>query len=194
MIIFRRSALFVFLLGALLLGGCGSDTISSENDEAAAPEWLFSLKATGTSSFNADSHVLVIPTVAVLGFTDRPDRLNQELSPTEFASMWKQNSSDSFTADPPNISMTWWPAGGGYATGMRTAEIAGDVSYDPAAGLLTMRLDRDGSMPLQLPASLEQLSIFVDGFSTDCSNTPAGGATVTNGRGSQQICINGTQF
>lgn len=194
MINLRRPVLFAFLFGALLLGGCGSDDSSSVETAVAAPEWLFSLKATGTSNFSSETHVLVLPTSAVLGFTDRPDRLNQELSPAEFVSMWTQDSSDSFTADPPNISMTWWQAGGGYTPGMRTAEIAGDVSYDSATGLLTMRLDRDGSMPLQLPSTLEQLSIFVDGFSTDCSNTQTGGATVTNGRGSQQICINSKQF
>ena len=185
----RTVAVSLLALSLLVLGGCGSGEAASDSP---APDWLFSLQATSTSSFDPVSGMLVMPVDTVLWFTDRPDRLSAFSSPESFVELWSDEDPDSFTDDPPNMVITWWPANGGYSKSMEVASIAGDVSYDPAGKALSMSLAPDGSAGLELPTSMEQVSVFVDGWSTQC---PSGAPTAYGPNGnSTPICINDQPF
>lgn len=186
----RRLVPFVALSLASLIavGGCGSDAETSAEPD---PEWLFSLQATGMTAFDEATGQLTMPVDSVLAFTDRPDRYVDLGDPQSFADLWNDEGEDSFEADPPNIVISWWPAGGGYADSMEVASIVGAVTYDPATSSLLMTLAADGEMPLTLPAAMDQASLFVDGYSSDCGSQSA---TVSTPRGTSPICITPTQF
>jgi len=181
-----KSAALLLVISLFALGGCGSDEAASDSP---SPDWLFSLQATATSSFDPVNGRLTMPVDTVLWFTDRPDRLSASGSPESFVELWSDQDPDSFTNDPPNIVVTWWPANGGYSQSMEVASIVGDVSYDPASKSLSMSLAPDGSAGLELPSSMEQVSLFVDGLSTNC---PPGSATASGpGDNSTSVCIAG---
>jgi hypothetical protein len=160
-----KSAALLLVISLFALGGCGSDEAASDSP---SPDWLFSLQATATSSFDSVNGQLTMPVDTVLWFTDRPDRLSTFGSPESFVELWSDQDGDSFTDDPPNVVITWWPANGGYSQSMEVASIVGDVSYDPASTSLSMSLATDGSAGLGLPSSMEQVSLFVDSLPTVC--------------------------
>lgn len=162
--IVNKSAALLLTAALLALGGCGSGEAASDSP---SPDWLISLQATATSSFDPVNGQLTMPVDTVLWFTDRPDRLSAFSSPESFVELWSDEDSDSFADDPPNIVITWWPANGGYSESMEVASIVGDVSYDPASKTVSMSLAPDGSAGLKLPTSMEQVSLFVDSLPQD---------------------------
>ena len=64
---------------------------------------------------------------------------------------------------------------------MEIASVVGAVTYDPITA----------SLSLTLPATLDQVSLFVDGISP---NGGSNSATVSTPRGTSPICITPTQF
>ena len=171
-------------------GSCTSEDAANDQSD---PEWLFALQATGVSSFDPDTGKLTIPVDTVLAFTDRPDRLAEFDSPQAFVELWSDDSEESFVADPPNIVITWWSPQGGYSESMEVASITGEIRYDDASGALSMTLAVDGSSPLDLPTSMDQVSVFVDGYSSNCPSN-GGSATISGNGKSSPICINNTTF
>jgi hypothetical protein len=159
MLINRRIAAVVLVTSLVVLGGCGSD--QGGNGEPV-PEWLFSLQATGVTTYDSETKQLVMPVESVLAFTDRPDRISRVEDPQVLADLWNRVGGDSFSADPPNIVLTWWPTNGGYSDSMRAASIVGDVSYDSDTSLMSMTLANDGGDSLDFPAAMVQVSMFVD--------------------------------
>ena len=156
---FRFIAAAVLATSLVALAGCSSEQASVEDP---APEWLFTIQATGTTAYDSDTRQLTMPVESVLAFTDRPERLSQTGDPQQFADLWNDTIDDSFTADPPNIVFTWWPTDAGSSGSTQVASIAGDVQFDSATSLLSMTLNDDGDVPLNLPAAMTQASMFVD--------------------------------
>ncbi len=132
-----------------------------------------------------------MPVDSVLAFIDQPDRYLDLGDPQSFADLWSDTGEESFQADPPNIVVTWWPSTGGYANSMEVASVVGAVTYDPTTASLSMMLAADGEVPLTLPATMDQASLFVDGISSNCGSNSA---TVSTPRGTSPICITPTQF
>ena len=184
-------ALALLVVSFIAIGGCGSE---AETSAEPAPEWLFSLQATDVTTFDQATSQLTMPVDSVLAFTDRPFRLVELEGPQAFADLWKDAGGDSFVADPPNVVVTWWPPSGGYSDSMQVASIVGTVTYDSASSSLVMTLATDGEASLTLPSTMEQVSLFVDGFSSNCGSTPTGGASVSTPRGTGTVCINDTRF
>lgn len=159
---FRFIAAAVLATSLIALAGC-----SSEQADVAdpAPDWLFTIQATGMTAYDPDTRQLTMPVESVLAFTDRPERLSQTGDAQQFADLWNDTSDDSFAADPPNIVVTWWPTDGGSSGSTQVASIAGDVQFDSATSLLLMTLNNDGDVPLNLPTAMAQASMFIDSAS-----------------------------
>jgi hypothetical protein len=164
---FRFFAAAVLATSLIAFAGCNSEQASVED---SAPDWLFTIQATDMTAYDPDTRQLAMPVESVLAFTDRPERLSQTGDPQQFADLWNDTSDDSFTADPPNIVVTWWPTDGGYSDSMQVASIAGDVQFDSATSLLSITLNDDGDVPLNLPTAMAQTSMFIDSASVaECS-------------------------
>ncbi len=180
------------LIAALLFAGCGSD---AKTDTSTKESWLFSLQSGGPTSFDQSSSVLSVPVGNLVGFTDRPNRDIRDLTPGIFAAMWTVSSKDSFSADPPNASLTYWDSDGTNAVGHTViVEITGNVSGAGNVMSMTLRiLSPSGAV---LPTKMYRTSPFIDNEadakfnSAECqslqaqtwvaenSNTPEGQATV----------------
>lgn len=146
-------------------------TTTPEPTASIAPEWLFVVQSTGASTFNAQTNALAIPTDAVLSFTDRPLRETGMLRPSDFIELWSSTAADSFTVDPPNAALTYWSGEGSTAVPRTLAcEIVGGVDYSNASGLLSMTIRPIGSRWSELPAVLENASLFIDDVSS-CVNS-----------------------
>ena len=178
-------------LALLASSACSSADDKSTDAGEHAEDWLFALQSTGESSFDRQTGTLALPVDSVLAFTDRPNRLSDAEGPESFVELWNEQDPESFSADPPNIVITWWPSNGGYAESIDLATIAGDVAYDSTTRLLKMHITTDGSAPLDLPSTMAQVSLFVDGLSANC---PGGSGTVSGNGKSSPICVTTKQF
>jgi hypothetical protein len=145
---------------ALLFAGCGSDT---KTDTSTKESWLFSLQSGGPTGFDQSSSVLSVPVLNLVGFTDRPNRVTRALTPTEFAALWTGSSDDSFDADPPNASITYWDSDGTDAVAHTViVEITKDVSG--AGNVLSMTLRILAPSGDVLPTKMYRASLFIDGW------------------------------
>ena len=145
-------------IAALLFAGCGS---KANSDTSTKESWLFSLQSAGTTSFDQSSNVLSMPVGNLVGFTDRPDRDIRALTPTNFAALWTNNSKDSFSADPPNASLTYWDSDANNAVAHTViVEITKDVSGAGNVQSMTLRiLSPSGAV---LPTKMYRASLFID--------------------------------
>jgi len=148
---------------ALLFAGCGGDT---KTDTSTKESWLFSLQSGGPTSFDQSTGVLSVPVLNLVGFTDRPNRVTRALTPTEFAALWTGSSDDSFSADPPNASLTYWDSDGTNALAHTViVEITKDVSG--AGNVLSMSLRILAPSGDVLPTKMYRASLFIDGWRKD---------------------------
>ncbi len=146
------------LIAALLFAGCGSD---AKTDTSTKESWLFSLQSGGPTSFDQSSSVLSMPVGNLVGFTDRPNRDIRDLTPGIFAALWTARSKDSFSADPPNASLTYWDSDGTNAVAHTViVEITGNVSGAGNVMSMTLRiLSPSGAV---LPTKMSRASLFID--------------------------------
>lgn len=145
-------------IAALLFAGCGS---KAKSDTSTKESWLFSLQSAGTTSFDQSSSVLSMPVGNLVGFTDRPNRDTRDLTPTIFAALWTNSSKDSFSADPPNASLTYWDSDGTDAVAHTViVEITGNVSS--TGNVLSMTLQILSPSGVVIPAKMYRASLFVD--------------------------------
>lgn len=86
--------------------GCSSTDAKSAETNDSSEEWLFSLQATGATSFDTQSGMLAMLVGSVLAFTDRPNRQSTSEDPASFVQLWDEQDPDSFTVDPPNVVIT----------------------------------------------------------------------------------------
>ena len=145
-------------IAALLFAGCGS---KAKTDTSTKESWLFSLQSAATTSFDQSSSVLSMPVGNLVGFTDRPNREVRGLTPTDFAALWTGRSDDSFSADPPNASLTYWDSDGTNAVAHTViVEITKDVSGAGNVMSMTLRiLSPSGAV---LPTKMYRASLFID--------------------------------
>ena len=103
-----------------------------------------------------------MPVGNLVGFTDRPNREVRGLTPTDFAALWTGRSDDSFSADPPNASLTYWDSDGTNAVAHTViVEITKDVSGAGNVMSMTLRiLSPSGAV---LPTKMYRASLFIDG-------------------------------
>ena len=175
-----RKACVVATVATLVIAGCstgggdGATTESTTAESAALPrEWLFSLQSGGTAVFDQSSGVLSVPVGNLVGFTDRPYRDVRAWTPTDFAALWTDSGDDSFSADPPNASLTYWEGDGPDAIARTViCEITGEVTYDGAGNALSMALRILSPTGADLPATLYRASLFIDSLSTPCQPSP----------------------
>ena len=147
-------------IAALLFAGCSSE---AKTDATIKESWLFSLQSAGTTSFDQSSGVLSMPIDDVVGFTDRPNREARDITSTAFVSMWADKGGDSFSADPPNASLTYWDSDGTNAVAHTViVEITGNVSN--AGNVLSMTLQILSPSGAVLPTKLYRASLFVDNW------------------------------
>ena len=148
------------LIVALLFAGCGSD---AKTDTSTKESWLFSLQSGGPTSFDQSSSVLSMPVGNLVGFTDRPNRDIRDLTPTAFAALWTARSKDSFSADPPNASLTYWDSDATNAVAHTViVEITGNVSGAGNVMSMTLRiLSPSGAV---LPTKMSRASLFIDNY------------------------------
>ena len=149
---------------ALLFAGCGSD---AKTDTSTKESWLFSLQSGGPTGFDQSTGVLSVPVGILVGFTDRPNRVTRVLTPTEFAALWTASGKDSFSADPPNASLTYWDSDGTDAVAHTViVEITGNVTSTGNVLSVTLQiLAPSGDL---LPTKLYRASLFIDNaFRTD---------------------------
>ena len=146
-------------IAALLFAGCGS---KAKTDTSTKESWLFALQSAATTSFDQSSSVLSMPVGNLVGFTDRPNREVRGLTPTDFAALWTGRSDDSFSADPPNASLTYWDSDGTNAVAHTViVEITKDVSGAGNVMSMTLRiLSPSGAV---LPTKMYRASLFIDG-------------------------------
>ena len=145
-------------IAALLFAGCGSD---AKTDTTTKESWLFSLQSDGTTGFDQSSSVLSVPVGNLLGFTDRPNRVTRALTPTEFAALWTASGKDSFSADPPNASLTYWDSDGTDAVAHTVVvEITGNVSS--TGNVLSMTLQILSPSGVVIPTKMYRASVFID--------------------------------
>ena len=150
-------------IAALLFAGCSSE---AKTDATIKESWLFSLQSAGTTSFDQSSGVLSMPIDDVVGFTDRPNREARDITSTAFVSMWADKGGDSFSADPPNASLTYWDSDGTNAVAHTViVEITGNVSN--AGNVLSMTLQILSPSGAVLPTKLYRASLFIDDFDDD---------------------------
>ncbi len=149
-------------IAALLFAGCGS---KAKTDTSTKESWLFALQSAATTSFDQSSSVLSMPVGNLVGFTDRPNREVRGLTPTDFAALWTGRSDDSFSADPPNASLTYWDSDGTNAVAHTViVEITKDVSGAGNVMSMTLRiLSPSGAV---LPTKMYRASLFIDNFET----------------------------
>ena len=145
-------------IATLLFAGCGS---KAKTDTSTKESWLFSLQSAATTSFDQSSSVLSMPVGNLVGFTDRPNREVRGLTPTDFAALWTGRSDDSFSADPPNASLTYWDSDGTNAVAHTViVEITKDVSGAGNVMSMTLRiLSPSGAV---LPTKMYRASLFID--------------------------------
>ena len=145
-------------IAALIFAGCGGD---AKTDATTKESWLFSLQSDGTTGFDQSSSVLSVPVGNLVGFTDRPNRVTRALTPTEFAALWTASGKDSFSADPPNASLTYWDSDGTDAVAHTViAEITGNVSS--TENVLSMTLQILSPSGAVVPTKLYRASVFID--------------------------------
>ena len=146
-------------IAALLFAGCGG---GEKSDTTTKESWLFSLQSGGTTGFDQSSSVLSVPVGNLVGFTDRPNRDIRDLTPTAFAVMWTGKSDDSFSADPPNASLTYWDSDANNAIAHTViVEITGNVTNTGNVLSMTLRiLSPSGAV---LPTKMYRASLFIDG-------------------------------
>ena len=155
-------------IAALLFAGCSSE---AKTDATTKESWLFSLQSVGTTSFDQSSGVLSMPIDEVVGFTDRPNREARDITSTAFVSMWADKGGDSFSADPPNASLTYWDSDGTDAVAHTViVEITGNVSN--ARNVLSMTLQILSPSGAVLPTKLYRASLFIDDFDDDFNMAP----------------------
>ena len=145
-------------IAALLFAGCGG---GEKSDTTTKESWLFSLQSGGTTGFDQSSSVLSVPVGNLVGFTDRPNRDIRNLTPTAFAVMWTGKSDDSFSADPPNASLTYWDSDANNAIAHTViVEITGNVTNTGNVLSMTLRiLSPSGAV---LPTKMYRASLFID--------------------------------
>ena len=145
-------------IAALLFAGCGG---GEKSDTTTKESWLFSLQSGGTTGFDQSSSVLSVPVGNLVGFTDRPNRDIRDLTPTAFAVMWTGKSDDSFSADPPNASLTYWDSDANNAIAHTViVEITGNVTNTGNVLSMTLRiLSPSGAV---LPTKMYRASLFID--------------------------------
>ena len=87
------------------------------------------------------------------------------MTPTDFAALWTGRSDDSFSADPPNASLTYWDSDGTNAVAHTViVEITKDVSGAGNVMSMTLRiLSPSGAV---LPTKMYRASLFIDNFET----------------------------
>jgi len=215
----------VVVVGAFGVVGCGSSGSSSTSAtsastpattaasttsadaaaEKAAPAYLFSFYGTdATVKRVAGSEVaydVSIPVDAantgVTWFTDRPNRDAGTMTFEALASLWTKEGKDSFTADPPNVSIVFGsgkgqpkaaiakmsntkivenPSGEGQllqatmtvATGQEAAEIA------KADGLVAVHAKRHTTPKTITNADVKHFAVFIDDYAS------ANGCVYTN--------------
>ena len=145
-------------IAALLFAACGGD---AKTDTTTKESWLFSLQSGGTTGFDQSTGVLSVPVGNLVGFTDRPNRVTRALTPTEFAALWTANGKDSFSADPPNASLTYWNSDGTDAVAHTViVEITGNVSS--TGNVLSMTLQILSPSGAVIPTKMYRASLFVD--------------------------------
>lgn len=145
-------------IAALLFASCGSN---AKTDTTTKESWLFSLQSGGTTGFDQSTGVLSVPVGNLVGFTDRPNRVTRALTPTEFAALWADRSDDSFNADPPNASLTYWDSDATTAVAHTAiVEITGNVTNTGNVLSMTLRiLSPSGAV---LPTKMYRASLFID--------------------------------
>ena len=168
-------------IAALLFAGCSSE---AKTDATIKESWLFSLQSVGTTSFDQSSGVLSMPIDDVVGFTDRPNREARDITSTAFVSMWADKGGDSFSADPPNASLTYWDSDGTDAVAHTViVEITGNVSN--ARNVLSMTLQILSPSGAVLPTKLYRASLFIDVFDDDMNMAPPSPASCNPDRDAQ---------
>jgi hypothetical protein len=159
---------------ALLFAGCGD---KAKTGSTTKQSWLFSLQSAGTTGFDRSSRVLSMPVGNLVGFTDRPNRVERRLTPTQFGALWSRRSDDSFSVDPPNASLTYWDSDVSNAIAHTViVEITKDVSR--AGKVLSLTLHILSPSGAVLPTKMYRASLFIDnkGFNQNNYagwNTPA---------------------
>lgn len=152
---------------ALLFASCGG---KAKTETSTKEAWLFSLQSGGPTSFDQSTGVLSVPVGNLVGFTDRPNRVTRALTPTEFAALWTGSSDDSFSADPPNASLTYWDSDGTDAVAHTViVEIPGNVSS--TGNVLSMTLQILSPSGAALSTKMYRASLFIDNVAV--ANDPA---------------------
>ena len=152
------AAVLAVSIAALLFAACGGD---AKTDTTTKESWLFSLQSGGTTGFDQSTGVLSVPVGNLVGFTDRPNRVTRALTPTEFAALWTASGKDSFSADPPNASLTYWDSDGTDAVAHTViVEITGNVSS--TGNVLSMTLQILSPSGAVIPTKMYRASLFVD--------------------------------
>jgi len=145
-------------IAALLFAGCGS---KAKSETSTKEVWLFSLQSGGPTGFDQSTGVLSVPVGNLVGFTDRPNRVTRALTPTEFAALWTASGKDSFSADPPNASLTYWDSDGTDAVAHTViVEITGNVTS--TGNVMSMTLQILSPSGVVIPAKMNRASLFVD--------------------------------
>ena len=90
------------LLISFTLFACSHEKEANNNE----PEWLFVHTADSAQVLNKTT-VLMPLSRDIFAFTDRPYRKHLYLNGEQFVSLWSEDSSNSFKADPPNAVLTW---------------------------------------------------------------------------------------
>jgi len=116
------SLLGVVVVGAFGVVGCGSSEISSTSTASTtaaakkvAPSYLFSFYGTDARvkrvAGSEIAYDVAVPVDAasteVAWFTDRPKRDAGLMTVGDFAALWTAGGEDSFTANPPNVSIVF---------------------------------------------------------------------------------------
>lgn len=149
----RSQAFAVLIAGCLTTFSANAQTAVSHGGDPTPPPAYDFVQQAGKMTFDGTSMTLSDLGAGTLFFSERPYRLGGQLSNADFAGLWSQGGTDSFSENPPNAAVS----------------ILGQTGTAPALVELTSA-KVDGSSIVygvkvlrgDLPQSAENVALFVD--------------------------------